>query len=310
VWAVRVFIVQKGLGGVSADNLDAVVSARWPVLFSVTPVVAPGCAAKRIGDGNDKNVSPRSPGTRVSAPRWILPGMARFEDQDLTDAEFRECDLTRARLIGVVMQDAVIDGLVSNLVVNGVEVTSYVEAELDRRHPVRLLIRSADPADLRQAFWQLRASWAATLERLGGLPKGSEHQRVGGEWSAVETLRHLVFVHDSWFRRCCLGSTRLFTPIGLASEFVPDQQEQGLDRAAAPSLDDVLAVRDMQGAELERWLSTVTANELSAPAPVPAGQGWPPYATGKSVLECVHVVLDEEWAHHGFCMRDLDLLGR
>jgi len=60
--------------------------------------------------------------------------MARFEDQDLTDAEFRECDLTRARLIGVVMQDAVIDGLVSNLVVNGVEVTSYVEAELDRRH--------------------------------------------------------------------------------------------------------------------------------------------------------------------------------
>ena len=39
--------------------------------------------------------------------------MARFEDQDLTDAEFRECDLSRARLIGVVMQDAVIDGLVS-----------------------------------------------------------------------------------------------------------------------------------------------------------------------------------------------------
>ena len=36
--------------------------------------------------------------------------MARFEHQDLTEAEFRECDLTRARLIGVVMQDAVIDG--------------------------------------------------------------------------------------------------------------------------------------------------------------------------------------------------------
>jgi DinB superfamily/Pentapeptide repeats (8 copies) len=234
--------------------------------------------------------------------------MARFEDQDLTDAEFRECDLTRARLIGVVMQDAVIDGLVSNLVVNGVEVTSYVEAELDRRHPVRLLIRSADPVDLLQASQQLRADWAATLERLGGLPEGSEYQRVGGEWSAVETLRHLVFVHDSWFRRCCLGSTRLFTAIGLATEFVPDQEEQGLDRAAAPSLAEVLAVRDVQGAELERWLSIVTADELSATAPVPAGQGWPPYARGRSVLECVHVVLNEEWAHHGFCVRDLDLL--
>ncbi len=236
--------------------------------------------------------------------------MATFKDQDLTDAEFRECDLTRARLIGVVMQDAIIDGLVSNLVVNGVEVTSYVEAELDRRHPVRLLIRSADPADLRHGFLRLRTEWASTLERLQGMPKSSEHQRVGGDWSTVQTLRHLVFVHDSWFRRCCLGSTEPFTAIGLASDFVPDQEEQGLDPVATPGLGEVLAVRDVQGAELERWLSTVTDGQLSAPAPVPAGRGWPPYARGKSVLECLHVVLDEEWAHHGFCARDLDLLGR
>ncbi len=237
-----------------------------------------------------------------------LSGVARFEGQDLADAEFRECDLTRARLIGVVMHDGVIDGLVSNLVVNGVEVTSYVEAELDRRHPVRLLIRSTDPADLRGAERQLRANWAATVARLRGMPQGSEHQRVGGEWSAVETLRHLVFVHDSWFRRCCLGSTQLFTAIGLASAFVPDQKEQGLDRTATPGLDEVLTVRAEQAAELERWLASVTADELSAAAPVPAGPGWPPYARGRSVLECLRVVLDEEWAHHGFCVRDLDLL--
>ncbi|MGN6795529.1 MAG: DinB family protein [Streptosporangiaceae bacterium] len=234
--------------------------------------------------------------------------MARFQDQDLTDAEFRECDLSRARLIGVVMQDAVIDGLVSNLVVNGVEVTSYVEAELDRRHPVRLLIRSADPAGLRQAVRQLRAGWAATVGLLRAMPEGSEHQRVGGEWSAVQTLRHLVFVHDSWFRRCCLGSTEPFTAIGLACEFVPDQEEQGLDQAATPGLDEVLAVREVQAAELDRWLSAATADQLLAPAPVPAGRGWPAYARGKSVLECLRVVLNEEWAHHGFCVRDLDLL--
>jgi hypothetical protein len=234
--------------------------------------------------------------------------VARFSDQDLTDAEFRECDLTRARLIGVVMQDAVIDGLVSNLVVNGVEVASYVEAELDRRHPVRLLIRSSAPADLREGARRLRADWTTTVVRLRGMPQGAEHQRVGGEWSVVETLRHLVFVHDSWFRRCCLGSSRPFTPIGLASDFVPGQEEQGLDRTATPSLDDVLATRDEQAAELERWLATVSFDQLSAAAPVPAGPGWPPYARGKSVLECVHVVLNEEWAHHGFCARDLDLL--
>jgi len=239
----------------------------------------------------------------------ILVVMTRFESQDLTDAEFRECDLTRARLIGVVMRDAVIDGLVGNLVVNGVEVTSYVETELDRRHPVRLLIRSADPVALLQGFRELRTAWSATLEQLRRMPSGSERRRVDGEWSAVETLRHLVFVHDSWFRRCCLGSTEPFTAVGLAPEFVPDPEEQGLDRAANPSLDEVLAVREVQGDELDRWLSTVTADELSALAPVPAQDAWPPYARGKSLLECVHVVLDEEWAHHGFCARDLALLG-
>ncbi len=244
----------------------------------------------------------------LSVPGCTLSAMATFDDQDLTDAEFRECDLTGARFIGVVMQDVVVDGLVGNLVVNGVEVTSYVEAELDRRDPVRVLIRSSDPADLVEGDRQLRATWASTIDRLRAMPSGSEHARVGGEWSAVETLRHLVFVHDSWFRRCCLGSTRPFTGMGLATDFVPDQEEQGLDPASTPTLDEVLAVRDAQAAELEAWLSTVTTEELEAPAPVPDGPGWPPYARGRSVLGCLHVVLNEEWAHHGFCLRDLDLL--
>lgn len=201
-----------------------------------------------------------------------------------------------------------IDGLVTNLVVNGVEVTSYVEAELDRRHPVRPLMRSSDPDDLREAERLLRADWEATVARVRTMPPGSEHERVRGEWSTVETLRHLVFVHDSWFRRCCLGSHALFTPLGLADDFVPDQPEKGLDLSAAPSLDEVLAVRDEQAAELRAWLAVVTEADLSVPAPVPEGPGWPPYAAGKTVLQCLQVVLNEEWAHHGFCVRDLDLL--
>src|SRR5215471_17754474 len=100
--------------------------------------------------------------------------MRRFHDEDLTGAEFRECDLSRARLVGVVMQDAEIDGLISNLVVNGVEVMSYVEAELDRRHPVRLLIRSDEPADLREAWRLLRTVWSTTTERARSMAEGSE----------------------------------------------------------------------------------------------------------------------------------------
>ena len=48
--------------------------------------------------------------------------MTRCVDEDLEGAELRECNLDDTRLIGVLMQHAVIDGLVTNLVVNGVEV--------------------------------------------------------------------------------------------------------------------------------------------------------------------------------------------
>lgn len=236
-----------------------------------------------------------------------LPGMKRYVDEDLAGAEFRECDLSNTRLIGVVMQDAVIDGLVTDLVVNGVEVMPYVEAELDRRHPVRRLIRSGDVTDLRQGWRQLRTDWAATVARMRQWP-GVEHESVNDEWSAVQTLRHLIFVHDSWFRRCCLGSTDLFTPMGLGIESVPDREEQGLDPSADPTLDEVLAVRDVQAAELERWLDAVTPEQLQEPAPVPDNDMWPPYARGRSLRECLATVLGEEFQHHQFCVRDLDLI--
>jgi hypothetical protein len=233
--------------------------------------------------------------------------MKRFVDEDLTEAEFRECTLDRARLIGVVMQDAEIDGFVTHLVVNGVEVTAYVEAELDRRHPVRLLLRSDDPVDLREAARQLHADWSATVERMRAAP-GVEQESVNDEWSAVQTLRHLVFVHDSWFRRCVLGSTALFTPMGQGIEQIPDREEQGLDLSADPSLDEVLAVREEQAAELEAWLDDVTVEQLDEPAPIPDNDMWPPYARGRSVRQCLGTVLNETFEHHSICVRDLDLI--
>jgi DinB superfamily len=232
--------------------------------------------------------------------------MKRFVDQDFSAAEFRECALDRARFIGVLMQDAEIDGLVTNLVVNGVEVSTYVETELDRRYPVRVLIRSDAPADLLEGSRQLHTNWTATIDRLRASP-GLEHRSVNGEWSALQTLRHLVFVHDSWFRRCVLGLTELFTPMGLATDYVPDRESQGLDLSAHPSLDEVAVVRDEQAAELEAWLKTVTPSQLTAIAPVPEGDGWPPYARGRSTRRCLGTVLNEEWAHHGFCVRDIEL---
>jgi DinB family protein len=229
--------------------------------------------------------------------------MRRFHDEDLTGAEFRESDLSRARMVGVVMQDAEIDGLVTNLVVNGVEVMTYVEAELDRRHPVRLLIRSDEPDDLREAWRQLREDWATTTEQVRSMPENSEHRGVDGEWSMVETLRHLVFVHDSWFRRCVLGLTEPFTAMGLGPLSVMERTD-----GPGPSLGEVLAVRARQASEVETWLADVTPERLTKTAPVPDDDRWPPYAKGRTVRQCLGTVLNEDWAHHQFCQRDLDKL--
>jgi uncharacterized damage-inducible protein DinB len=233
--------------------------------------------------------------------------MRRFVEEDLTGAEFRECELDGARFVGVVMRDVEVDGLVSHLVVNGVDVTGYVTTELDRRYPVRLLIRSDEPADLREAWRQLSAGWETTIARLRRTP-GVEHESVNGEWSAVQTLRHLVFVHDSWFRRCCLGSTDLFTPMGLGPSVEPYRHQHGLDPSLHPSLAEVAAVRQAQAAELESWLESVTPEQLGAAAPVPDDDVWPPYARGRTVRQCLGTVLNEQWEHHRFTTRDLDLI--
>lgn len=233
--------------------------------------------------------------------------MRRFVEEDLTGAEFRECELDGARFLGVVMQNVEVDGLVTHLVVNGVEVTGYVETELDRRYPVRLLIRSDQPVDLRTAWRQLDADWATTIARMRQTP-GVEHETVNDEWSAVQTLRHLVFVHDSWFRRCCLGSTDLFTPIGIGPSVEPYRQAHGLDLSLEPSLDEVAAVRQAQAAELESWLESVTPEQLEGRAPVPDDDVWPTYARGRTVRQCLGTVLNEQFEHHRFTSRDLDLI--
>ncbi len=189
--------------------------------------------------------------------------MRRFLEEDLTGAEFRECELDGARFVGVVMQNVEIDGLVNHLVVNGVEVMGYVDTELDRRYPVRLLIRSHEPEDLRAAWRRLRADWVRTTARMRQTP-GVEHQSVNDEWSAVRTLRHLVFVHDSWFRRCCLGASELFTPMGIGPSVEPYREANGLDLTLEPSLDEVVMVRQAQAAELEAWVDSVTPEQLAA----------------------------------------------
>ena len=232
---------------------------------------------------------------------------ATFVATDLGGAVFREADLTGVRMHGVLLVDVELSGLVQRLVVNDVEVGPLIEAELDRRHPERLLFRADDPAELRRGWELLERQWAATLERIGRLPERQRQQRVSGEWSATETLRHLIFVTDSWFAHDVLRAARPFHRWGLPPDFVPAWDEMGIDRAAAPTFDEVVAVREERQRLVRDWLAVASADDIGGQVAPRDDPWWPPPGT-RRVADSLHVVLDEEWWHHRYAVRDLAVL--
>ena len=243
--------------------------------------------------------------------------MADFTDVDLTGAEFRHVDLSRATfrhvdLSGVVMRDVDlvdvrIDGDVRNVVINGVDVAPLVEAELDRRDPGRVRMRPIDPEGFREAWDLVERLWAGTVERVCSLDPALLHESVDGEWSFIETLRHLVFATDAWIRRGVLGDPAPWDPLDLPWDQMPDTPGVPRDRDVRPSLDEVLALRHDRMGTVRRLVDAATEESLAAmTAPVDA-PGWPP-PRSFPVHECLLVVLNEEWCHRRYAERDLDVL--
>ena len=167
------------------------------------------------------------------------------------------------------------------MTVNDVEVAPLIEAELDRRHPERTKLRPRTAEQAREAWSVVEDLWAATRARALALPEAALRERVDGEWSFLETLRHLVFVTDVWVNGPLLGRPEKH-PLGLAPTFV-DPMAPPLDVPVA----EVLAAR-------EDRMATVRAL-------VDDGA-----RIGVRQLEHLLVVLDEEWHHNWFANRDLD----
>jgi len=235
----------------------------------------------------------------------LLAG-ARIEDADFSGARLHAPDFAGAKITDAWFRGADISGDLEGLRLNGVEVAPLVMAELDRLFPQRALLRATEPSDLAAAWDMVEATWEAIVARARALPPELLVERVDDEWSFVETLRHLVMATDNWLRRMVKGIDHPYHPWGLAGSWLSDPAAWGLEVAATPSVDDVLAVRRQRMDEVRGTIAAVTPDELERVCVPPATPGYP--TEPHSVMKCLRVILNEEWEHGRYALRDLETL--
>ncbi|WP_028050794.1 DinB family protein [Cellulomonas sp. URHD0024] len=231
--------------------------------------------------------------------RWVNLRGARFVEADLSGVVMRAVDIANADIDAPWITDGE-----SSFWVNGVDVAPLVDAELDRRFPGREQRRAADPEGLRSAWAAVERTWAATLERVATMPPGTVHVSVGGEWSFAQTLQHLVMATDTWLGKAILQLEQPFHPIGQS--YTTDQTEDApVPSQDGPSYEEVLEVRAGRVAMVRDFVATVTSEQLDAERANPHDPDYP-----ETVRHCVQVILEEEWEHHRFAVRDLELIGK
>jgi len=234
---------------------------------------------------------------------------ARIHLCDLAGLEIRDCDVSGLKVVDCYGGTVQLAGGFEKVVVNDVDVTAYVEAELDRQHPARRLAREAEsPDDYRRTWDAVEALWAHTLERAKLLPESTLHERVDGEWSVVETQRHLLFGSDAWLGNAVLEEAAPYHPLGFPHGGMPAEQAArlGLTLEASPTLDEVLAARRVRMATMRQFVDGLTEAELDRTC---ARKPAEPYPDQQYVVRrCLTVVLKEEVEHHRYCVRDLAVL--
>ncbi|HEY3530814.1 MAG TPA: DinB family protein [Nocardioides sp.] len=234
---------------------------------------------------------------------------ATFVDTDLRGARFVGADLSGVVMRGVQIEGADIDAPWlsdgdGGLTVNGVHVTPFVEAELDRRFPGRGDRHAADPEGLRTAWDTLQKTWATALERVEAMSPGTVDVSVDGEWSFAQTLRHLVLATDMWLGKAILEIEHPFHPLGLADASL---EEEDFDMTVlshqTPSYAEVLEARTDRVAMVRNFLGTATPEQLAVTCRNPHA---PDHQ--ETTLSCLHVILEEEWEHYRYAVRDLDAI--
>ncbi len=177
-----------------------------------------------------------------------------------------------------------------------------------RRYPDRVKMRPTDAEGFREAWDILERLWQRTVERSRGMAPELLHERVEGEWSFIETLRHLVFATDAWVKRAILGEPSPWSPLDLPHDEMPDEPGVPRDRGARPSLDEVLALRADRMATVRRVIADLTDEKLAGMTEPVVEPGYPE-PESFAVRRCLLAILNEEWEHRLYAERDFDVLG-
>ena len=224
---------------------------------------------------------------------------AVFWGVDLQRATFRDVDLMGARISHARLADVVIDAEIDRLVINGVDVTAYVN-ERDEWFALRSQLHPTQPDRMREGWHAFVAEWERTIERAQGLTEGERHASINGEWSFVETIRHLVFATDKWFTVPILGGS--FHPIGLPNSGSTDFGWPGLGAAPDPTFDGAIAAWRDRAHRLGNHLDDIEPAALSAEVLV--------LENGPTAVhDCIGIVFEEHFQHLRYARRDLDRLG-
>jgi hypothetical protein len=224
---------------------------------------------------------------------------AVFWGVDLQRATFRDVDLMGARISHARLADVVIDAEIDRLVINGVDVTAYIN-ERDDWFALRSQLHPTEPDNMRQGWQAFLTAWVSAIERARSLPEEQRHASVDGEWSFVETIRHLVFATDKWFTVPILGGA--FLPIGLPNSGSADFGWPGIDDLANPTFEDAAAAWLDRWGQLRDHLEDIEPAKLEVDVAV-LENGAP------AVHDGIGVVFEEHFHHLRYTTRDLDRLG-
>lgn len=231
---------------------------------------------------------------------------SRFDNVYLNNSYLREVDLSDSTFNGVSLERCEISGDIDGLVINSVPVAPLIEKELVRLYPEYAALKPTGAQGYRDGWQTLQAVWAATLDRAETLDADTLNAHVDGEWSFIQTVRHLSFAITSWLEGAIGGDPSPWQPLDLPWDQMPPHPDVPWDKTSDVSLADARELYEASAARLTAYLGQLTDGELGQPGKGSPNPNWPDERP--QVDEALRVIFNEAFWHHRFAVRDLDQL--